>query len=126
MTRLSPYVFLFALVSALVGYTRPAQVQQPVNAADRFEVSDVMIPMRDGVRLSTKIFTLRNQAGPLPLILRRTPYGIAGSAGTFNGYFKALADEGYIFVFQDIRGKFGSEGTFVMQRPPRAEADTAS
>ncbi len=126
MKRLSPFVFLIALVSALVVYTRPAQVQQTANAADRFEVSDVMIPMRDGVRLSTKIFTSKNQAGPLPIILKRTPYGIAGSAGNFNAYFKALADEGYIFVFQDLRGKFGSEGTFVMQRPPRGENDTAS
>jgi putative CocE/NonD family hydrolase len=126
MKRLSPYVFLLAIVSALVVYARPAQVQQPVNATDRFEVIDVMIPTRDGVRLSTKIFTPRSQAGPLPIILKRTPYGIAGSAGNFNAYFKALADDGYIFVFQDIRGKFGSEGTFVMQRPPRAEGDTAS
>jgi putative CocE/NonD family hydrolase len=126
MKRLPTYVFLFVLVAALVVDTRPAHVQQPVNAADRFEVIDVMIPTRDGVRLSTKIFTPRSQAGPLPIILKRTPYGIAGSAGNFNAYFKALADDGYIFVFQDIRGKFGSEGTFVMQRPPRAEGDTAS
>ena len=68
----------------------------------------------------------RSQSGPLPIILKRTPYGIAGSAGNFNAYFKALADEGYIFVFQDIRGKFGSEGDFVMQRPPRADGDTKS
>src|SRR5437667_1450752 len=126
MKRLSPFAFLIALVAALVVYTPTAQVQQTANAADRFEVSDVMIPMRDGVRLSTKIFTSKNQAGPLPIILKRTPYGIAGSAGNFNAYFKALADEGYIFVFQDIRGKFGSEGTFVMQRPPRPEGDRAS
>ena len=78
-----------------------------------------MIPMRDGVRLHTKIFTPKNQAGPLPIIMKRTPYGIEGSAGNFVSYLKALADEGYIFVFQDLRGKFGSEGTFVMQRPPR-------
>ncbi len=126
MKRLSPYVVLLALVSSLVVSARPAQVPQPVNAADRFEVIDVMIPTRDGVRLSTKIFTPRNPAGPLPIILKRTPYGIAGSAGNFTAYFKALADEGYIFVFQDIRGKFGSEGTFVMQRPPRPEGDRAS
>lgn len=43
--------------------------------------------------------------------------GIDGAAGSFTRYYKALADEGYIFVFQDIRGKFKSEGEFVMQRP---------
>ena len=45
---------------------------------------------------------------------------------SFVRYYKALADEGYVFVFQDIRGKFGSEGTFVMQRPARAPGDTTS
>ena len=59
-------------------------------------------------------------AGPLPIVFRRTPYGIDGAAGSFVRYYKALADDGYIFVFQDIRGKFKSEGTFVMQRPARA------
>lgn len=126
MKRLSAPVFLLAVTAALVFDPRPAQLHQPVGPADRFEVSDVMIPVRDGARLSTKIFMPRNQTGPLPIILKRTPYGIAGSAGNFNAYLAALADEGYIFVFQDIRGKFGSEGTFVMQRPPRAEGDTAS
>ena len=51
---------------------------------------------------------------------------MAGSAGDFTTYLKALADEGYIFVFQDIRGKFGSEGAFVMQRPARAPGDTTA
>ncbi len=78
-----------------------------------------MIPMRDGKRLNTKIFTPRGQSAPLPIIFKRTPYGIQGAAGNFNAYYRALADDGYIFVHQDIRGKFGSEGDFVMQRPAR-------
>lgn len=94
--------------------------------ADRFIVKDVMIPARDGVKLHTKIFTPKDQSGPLPIIMKRTPYGVEGSAGNFNAYMKDLADEGYVFAFQDIRGKFGSEGTFVMQRPPRAAGDTKS
>jgi hypothetical protein len=84
-----------------------------------------MIPMRDGKRLHTKIFTPRAQAAPLPIVFKRTPYGIEGAAGHFNAYFKALADEGYIFAFQDIRGKFGSEGEFVMQRPARGSDKNA-
>src|SRR5439155_14588893 len=101
---------LFALLSA--------QAPQP-DPAERFTVSDAMIPMRDGVKLHTKIFTPKEQRDPLPFIMKRTPYGIERSAGNFTAYMKALADEGYIFVFQDIRGKFRSEGTFVMQRPAR-------
>jgi uncharacterized protein len=115
-----------ALVALLALSVVPARVDEQPNPADRFEISDVMIPVRDGVKLHTKIFIPRTQPGPLPIILKRTPYGIEGSAGNFTAYFKALADEGYIFVFQDIRGKFTSEGTFVMQRPPRLTGDTKS
>jgi len=104
--------------------TSPLQLQQPASPADRFEISDVMIPTRDGTKLHTKIFVPRSSATgdsavALPIIIKRTPYGIEGSAGNFNAYLKALEADGYIFVFQDIRGKFGSEGEFVMQRPAR-------
>ena len=127
MKRAAPPAFLLLVLSFLVSSTAPARLQQPATAgADRFEVSDVMIPARDGKRLHTKIFSPRGQTSPLPIIFKRTPYGIEGSAGNFNAYYKALADEGYIFVFQDIRGKFGSEGDFVMQRPARAAGDTRS
>jgi len=133
MKRAALPAFLLLVVSFLVISTSPARLrgaalQQSATAADRFEVSDVMIPARDGTRLHTKIFTPRLRQGSgaagasnelLPIIFKRTPYGIEGSAGNFNAYYKALADEGYIFVFQDIRGKFGSEGDFVMQRPAR-------
>lgn len=119
MKRAAAPTFIFALVSLLVLATADARLQQKPGPADRFEMSDVMIPMRDGKRLNTKIFVPRNQTGPLPIIFKRTPYGIQGAANNFNAYYKALADEGYIFVHQDIRGKFGSEGDFVMQRPAR-------
>jgi predicted acyl esterase len=119
MKRTAAPAFLLAVVAALVVSVAPARVEQQTNPADRFEVSDVMVPMRDGKRLHTKIFTPRGQTGPLPIIFKRTPYGIEGSANAFSMYYKALAEEGYIFVHQDIRGKFGSEGDFVMQRPAR-------
>src|SRR5947209_12768461 len=83
-----------------------------------------MIPMRDGVRLHTSIFVPKADHGPLPFMLQRTPYGIDETPRrALAGYMKALADEGYIFVFQDIRGRFKSQGRFVMQRPPRSTAD---
>lgn len=112
-----------ALAAAALTAGQPATAPP---AADAFTVRDAMIPMRDGVKLFTTIFTPKNQRGPLPFVFRRTPYGIDGAAGSFTRYYKALADEGYIFVFQDIRGKFKSEGEFVMQRPARAPGDTTS
>ena len=64
------------IVGLLVLATADVRLQQQPNPADRFEVSDVMIPMRDGKRLHTKIFTPRVQTAPLPIIFKRTPYGI--------------------------------------------------
>ena len=103
---LLPLTLVLSGVVALLARQEPGP-----SPADAFTVQDVMIPMRDGVKLHTKIFTPREPAGPLPIIFMRTPYGIEGAAGTLRrAIYKALADEGYIFVFQDIRGKFESEG----------------
>jgi putative CocE/NonD family hydrolase len=90
----------------------------------RLAKTEAMIPMRDGIRLNTAIYAPKDAKAPLPLILLRTPYGISrGATRNFQGYLKELADEGYIFVFQDIRGRFQSEGQFVMSRPPRDKGD---
>jgi putative CocE/NonD family hydrolase len=122
-----PAALTVALIAALVALAiTPARVRSQASAADGFVVREVMIPARDGVRLHAKIFSPKQQREPLPIIMTRTPYGIANAAGSFGSYFKALAEEGYIFVFEDIRGKFGSEGTFVMQRPARAPGDTTA
>ncbi|MGE0816876.1 MAG: CocE/NonD family hydrolase [Vicinamibacterales bacterium] len=122
-SRLLLPVVALAALGALAAAVLDARQPAP-NPADGFTVRDEMIPMRDGVKLFTKIFVPKDQRGPLPIVFRRTPYGIDGAAGSFVRYYKALVDEGYIFVFQDIRGKFRSEGTFVMQRPARAPGDT--
>jgi putative CocE/NonD family hydrolase len=104
----------------------PVALGAQEDPAAGFEVRDVMIRMRDGVRLNTKIFVPLDRDGSVPFILKRTPYGVAGSAGNFTSYLKDLVADGYIFVFQDIRGRFGSEGQFVMQRPARAPGNTKS
>jgi len=102
----------------------PLAAQEPPDPTVAFLKIDTMIPMRDGVRLHTSIFVPRGEHPPLPFILQRTPYGIdEAPRWVLAGYMKALADEGYIFVFQDIRGRFKSEGRFVMQRPPRTSSE---
>jgi len=92
-----------------------------------FNKSEAMIPTRDGVRLNTIIFAPKNPAGLLPIVLLRTPYGIGETplAGSWL-YLKEMAADGYIFAFQDIRGRFKSEGQFVMNRPPRDTSDVNS
>ena len=77
-----------------------------------------MIPARDGVKLHTVLFTPHNASGPLPIVFERTPYGATDSEKTLAARYPYLAADGYIFAFQDIRGRFKSEGQFVMQRPP--------
>jgi uncharacterized protein len=110
---------LAAVLTLLVAVWQvPARLQQrSASPADRFAARDAMIPMRDGIRLHAKIFTPKDQREALPLIMLRTPYGVEASMFNLVTYMKALADEGYVFVFEDIRGKYRSEGTFVMQRP---------
>jgi putative CocE/NonD family hydrolase len=95
-------------------------------AVGALEKRDVMIPMRDGVRLHTEIYVPRKSAEPLPFLFVRTPYGTDDDAFGNSRQLLIYADtlaEGYIFVIQDIRGRFGSEGEFVMLRPPRDHAD---
>jgi putative CocE/NonD family hydrolase len=97
-------------------------VAAPVEAPG-FNALEAMIPMRDGVKLHTVIYSPAHSRGALPILFQRTPYN-ADSRGTSLGTaLRELADDGYIFVFQDIRGKFGSEGEFAMIRAPRDPAD---
>jgi uncharacterized protein len=76
----------------------------------------VQVPVRDGIHLNTSICEPEGPHGPLPFLLTRTPYGIAGDTVVPESY-RFFAADGYIFVSQDIRGRYKSEGQFIMQRP---------
>ena len=113
----------FALVAPQ--FTR-AQVAAPASpaaaaaaAAPEYSFREAMIPTRDGVKLHTVIFAPKDQQGPLPFIFIRTPYGVPGQNFPIARAYAELAAERYIFALQDIRGRYQSEGQFVMQRPPR-------
>ena len=96
-----------------------AQNEQPP-----FTRSDAMVAMRDGVRLNTRIFAPTRTGEQFPLLLLRTPYGIANSTpAQIAAALPELAAEGFIIVQQDIRGRFKSEGQFVMLRQPRDPKD---
>src|SRR5580704_206467 len=92
---------------------------------DKYNRQAAMITMRDGIKLHTVIFTPKNQTDKLPFLMLRTPY----SADRFpspekNIYVKDMAEDGYIFVYQDIRGRYLSEGKFEMQRFNRDKKDS--
>jgi putative CocE/NonD family hydrolase len=98
-------------------------VQDSSSPAPSFDKKEVMIAMRDGAHLHTVIFTPKRFSGTLPILISRTPYGVGGMDKAFESpALKYLVRDGYIFVFQDIRGRFTSEGKFVMLRPMRDKA----
>ena len=104
------------------------RVFAPVTDAFDYERRDTMIPMRDGVRLHTVVLVPKG-ARRAPILLTRTPYNAteltshaqsAHLGSILNGYDNAvevIVEGGYIRVVQDIRGKYGSEGDYVMNRP---------
>jgi putative CocE/NonD family hydrolase len=100
------------------------QQKKSADPLQAFTQRDVMVPMRDGVRLHTLVYVPKESKGPLPFVMVRTPYGIDGRARReFTNYLADLVKEGYIFVYQDIRGRYKSEGQFVMSRAPRDPKD---
>ncbi len=85
---------------------------------------DAMIAMRDGVHLQTEIYVPKMAREPLPFLIERTPYG--WEPGVIQGdYLKDMAAEGYIIVLQNVRGRFKSEGKFVMFRLPHDPGSNA-
>jgi putative CocE/NonD family hydrolase len=108
---------------AVVTFAAAAAAQNPSDPPSQFVKSEVMVPMRDGVRLHTVLFTPKEAKEKLPILFERTPYGARATERALLGAYQHLASDGYIFAFQDIRGRFISEGQFVMQRPPRARGD---
>ena len=96
-----------------------AQTEQPP-----FTRNDAMIPMRDGVRLNTRIYAPARTNEQFPVLLLRTPYGIGNATpAQIAATLPELTAEGFIIVQQDIRGRFKSEGQFVMLRQPRDSKD---
>jgi putative CocE/NonD family hydrolase len=102
----------------------PAKWQGPRHGYG-YDSRDVMIPMRDGVKLHTVIVVPKGAKG-LPILLERTPYnasrGVSGEEPRMRDAVSVAGrewvDDGYIIVYQDVRGKNGSKGAFVMTRPP--------
>jgi len=120
MKKVIAAVFAVVFGSLATPAQRPPAIE-PASSPDDYVRTEAMIPMRDGAKLHTVILRppMSEAAGPaLPFLLARTPYGVAGSSSrTVKGGKPELAVSGYIFVYQDIRGRYASEGKFVMNRP---------
>jgi putative CocE/NonD family hydrolase len=125
LSRLAVQTLFIALTISYVAVADAVDASAPLMDAQfrGYAGREVMIPMRDGVRLRAQVWRPANRTERLPILMLRSPYGFdAGRVGAFfDAGFKELADEGFILVLQDIRGRFGSEGEFVMLRPKAAD-----
>jgi hypothetical protein len=89
--------------------------------SERVTKTEVYVTMRDGTRLFTSFYVPKDTTGAYPILLTRTPYNIEpGGEEAFSRYLginAGLVEAGYIFAFQDVRGRYMSEGEFVDVRP---------
>ncbi len=112
------------LVVALTCFVWVASVEAQYQASS-FTRTDVMVTMRDGVRLNTQIYAPATANEKLPILMLRTPYGIGDATPTqLSAAMPEVFADGYVVVRQDIRGRFKSEGQFVMLRQPRDPKDS--
>jgi putative CocE/NonD family hydrolase len=116
-------VALTLFASALLGRPLPAQPVDTTWLAANYQKVEARIPMRDGVKLFTSIYLPRDTAGKqFPFVMTRTPYsaqpyGTAYRAALGPSGNPRFARDGYIFVIQDVRGRWMSEGNFTSMSP---------
>src|SRR4051812_32536792 len=114
------------LVVALVGSAATsgaAEVKSDLErACDGYDMSEAMVPMRDGIKLHTEIYRPKQMTGSTGILLIRTPYqrAVPGErcSRRFLTFFDGLREDGYLLVIQSIRGRYKSEGTFDLLPPP--------
>jgi hypothetical protein len=124
--RILPHIIVFLfVVSSVLGQGQQPLTPQQQAVADFIKANytkrEVMIPMRDGVKLFTAIYTPRDTSQKYPILLNRTPYSV-GPYGedkfkNLIGPNELFPEERYIFAYQDVRGRYMSEGTFEDVRP---------
>ena len=114
------------LLIGLMSFTLSAGAQTVTDTLS-YSRHELLIPMRDGIRLNTVIYSPVGITESVPFLFLRTPYGVSTIPyPNKDPYISDMAKEGYIFVFQDIRGRYKSEGTFEMQRVMRDKKDPKS
>jgi len=115
------YFYLILLISLSLCNLQAANPDS-LYLVQHYDKTEYEIPMRDGVKLFTIVYTPKDQSVNYPILLNRTPYNVAPYGKEFGfsfrrGLFPAFLREGYIFVFQDVRGRFMSEGVFSHMTP---------
>jgi putative CocE/NonD family hydrolase len=127
---LLPFIFLFLLANLLLpnlisfpaaAQNRPDAPPPEFSIKEHYTKYEYRIPMRDGVRLFTSIYVPKDSSKTFPFLIDRTPYSVAPYGVDQYRRILGPAPEfdkaGYIFVFQDVRGRYMSEGKFIEMRP---------
>jgi len=114
--RITAAMMLLAMLSVSL------LAQEPFALINHYDKHEYMIPMRDGVKLFTAVYTPKDTTQSYPILMTRTPYSSAPYGKTMFPPFvgsqaEKFARDGYIIVSQDVRGRFMSEGTFLNVRP---------
>src|SRR5262249_14436823 len=116
---LSRTLVLLALLALAPASSVPAQEAAPVK--NRYTKYEDQIPMRDGVKLFTSVYVPKDASQKYPILLNRTPYSVspygADAYKTGLGPSALFQKEGFIFVYQDVRGRWMSEGQYMDVRP---------
>jgi uncharacterized protein len=116
--RLSVFLIL-VLIAPVFAQSRPDAPEFDVR--EHYTKYEYRIPMRDGVHLFTSIYVPKDTSRSYPFLIDRTPYSVApygvDKYRTHLGPSPDFDKAGYIFVFQDVRGRYMSEGQFVEMRP---------
>ncbi len=118
-TLISTFSILFA------SYLLNGQSLNPQDSSwikDNYTKKEMMIPMRDGVKLFTAIYLPKNNSEPHPFLMNRTPYscspyGEDNFRAMWDSHYRYYMRRNYIIVFQDVRGRYMSEGEFEDVRP---------
>jgi len=126
------FILTFIVVILVQSIAIADQTMREVVPHDNFVIREEMVTMRDGVKLYTIILSPKKADALLPILLQRTPYDASNAFGAHATarlevtlQSKYMGDD-YIYVFQDIRGRFSSEGEYVMYRPPIGDFNTTN
>lgn len=129
------WVLLTAILATLVTAPPPARGQDPkaaepakLDVRELYTKYEYRVPMRDGTRLFTAVYVPKDASRKYPMLLKRSPYSCkpygVDQYPDVLGPSKQLAKSGYIFVFQDVRGRWASEGELENMRPQITEKKT--
>src|ERR1017187_5185752 len=117
----SIFAILFAITLSQAAAQAKPEVPPPFDVREHYTKYEYSIPMRDGIKLFTSIYVPKDDSRSYPFLMNRTPYSVSpygvDNYRTSVGPSESFEKSGYIFVYQDVRGRYMSEGTFIEMRP---------